>query len=112
MQDAAADPGGCFRLDIHANVRSPGGRVSGAGGNICLKCLKSVNNIGFCLHLSSGCAIIQPKDGKGGYFMDFIGAIKGFFNGLAQGIINIIRAAGVSEDILNMISNLFNNSLS
>ncbi len=44
--------------------------------------------------------------------MDFIGAIKGFFNGLAQGIINIIRAAGVSEDILNMISNLFNNSLS
>ncbi len=38
-------------------------------------------------------------------------AIKNFFNSLAQGIINIIRAAGVPEDILDMISNLFNNSL-
>lgn len=38
-------------------------------------------------------------------------AIKGFFNNLAQGIINIIRSAGVADDILDMISNMFNNSL-
>ena len=44
--------------------------------------------------------------------MDFIAVIKTFFNGLAQGILNIIRAAGVSGDILDMLSNLFNNSLS
>lgn len=41
-----------------------------------------------------------------------ITAIKSFFNALAQGIISIIRSAGVSEDILNTVSNLFNNSLS
>ncbi len=44
--------------------------------------------------------------------MDIIQAIKAFFNGLAQGILNIIRSAGVSPDILNTLSNLFNNSLS
>ena len=38
-------------------------------------------------------------------------AIKNFFNGLAQGIINIIRAAGVPEDILNMIANMFSGAL-
>lgn len=38
-------------------------------------------------------------------------AIKNFFNSLAQGIIGILKAAGVPEDILSMISNMFNNTL-
>ena len=48
--------------------------------------------------------------GLGSYLRDLLDQLMVL--GLAQGIINIIRAAGVSEDILNMISNLFNNSLS
>ena len=41
----------------------------------------------------------------------FMEAIKNFFNSLAQGIINILSAAGVPQDILNMISNMFSSSL-
>ena len=44
--------------------------------------------------------------------MSFVDAIKGFFNALAQGIISIIRSAGVAGDVLDLLSNLFNNSLS